>query len=188
MYERIKTEYLCYLMNRVGLEAEGPDGYIRLCETLQSIEFCPIVGMDENRCSECLEIRKDFAQDNDLEGADEELDRIYGDNGTMMELLTVMAEKIYFEMCDSQLEASTRKWFLEMLINCGLDRYCTNADFEEEGAEETVTDAIHSVIFRKTGWDGEGGFFPLLYPQADQRNIELMIQMNNYLAENYDIC
>lgn len=188
MYERITTEYLCYLMNRVGLEAEGDDGYLRLCETLQGIEFYPVIDMDENRCFECREIRKDFAQEYDLEGADEELDRIYGEYGTMMELLTVMAEKMRFEMCDSQFEASTRKWFLEMLINCGLDRLRTNADFEEEGAEETVTDAIHSVIFRKTGWDGEGGLFPLIYPQSDQRHLELMIQMNNYLAENYDIC
>ena len=61
-YERIKTEYLCYLMNRIGLEAEGSDGYLRLCETLQETEFLPQLEMDENRCYECRELRGDFAE------------------------------------------------------------------------------------------------------------------------------
>ena len=34
-YEGITIEYLCYLMNRIGLEAEGEEGFLRLCETLQ---------------------------------------------------------------------------------------------------------------------------------------------------------
>ena len=186
-YERIKTEYLCYLMNRIGLEAEGSDGYLRLCETLQETEFLPQLEMDENRCYECRELRGDFAESEDEEGATDILDGVYGENGTVLELLCVMAEKMAFEMSDSEYEAAPRKWFLEMIWNCGLSRHCMNADFDNEGNEETVKDAIHTVIFRKTGFDGEGGFFPLLYPQHDQRGSEFIIQMNNYLEENYDI-
>ena len=188
-YEKIKTEYLCSLMNRVGLEAEGNDGYLRLCETLQEIEFLPQTAMDENRCEECRNLRTDFAcTECEDEYTADILDGIYGENGTMLELLIVLAEKMAFEMSDSEFEAHPRKWFTEMLVNCGLDKACTNEDFEKEGTEETVKDAMATVIFRKTGWDGEGGLFPLLYPQYDQRHVELVIQMNNYLEENYDIC
>ncbi len=193
-YEAIKTEYLCYLMNRVQLEAEGGKGYLRLCETLQDIEFLPQTDMDENRCDECRGLRSAFADDNygslgrDTQSVIDVLDGTYGENGTMMELLTILAEKIAFETSDSEYEASIRKWFLEMIVNCGLDRTCTNDDFENEGAEETVRTTMDTVIFRKTGWDGEGGLFPLVYPQYDQRKVELIIQMNNYLEENYDIC
>lgn len=193
-YDGLTTEYLCYMMNRIGLEAEGDDGYLRLCETLQEIEFIPQTAMDENRSSECIEIRKDFAEhEYAMYGSTAEdtaidiLDEIYGDNGTMFELLTVLAEKMAFEMYDSQYEASTRKWFTEMLCNCGIIDQCTNEAFEKEGTEETIRDTMDSVIFRRTGWDGEGGLFPLSYPQYDQRKVELIIQMNNYLEENYDI-
>ena len=188
----ITTEYLCYLMNRIGLEAEGKDGYLRLCETLQETEFLAMTEMDHNRCGECEELRRDFAEyDYGWDGSQGNvlsvLNGVYGRNGTMLELLTVLAEKMAYEMSDSEYEAPTRKWFTEMLCNCGLDRNCRNADFDEEGNEETVRDAMHTVIFRKTGWDGEGGLFPLAYPQYDQRRVELVIQMNNYLEENYDI-
>ena len=192
-YERITTEYLCYLMNRIGLEAEGTDGYLRLCETLQEIPFLPQTAMDENRCGDCLDLRTDFS-DREYGGDAEEqmlveavLDAALGISGTMLELLTVISEKMKFETCDSQYEASTRKWFLEILGNCGLDKHWLNRDFDEEGNEEAVKDAMHTVNFRKTGWDGEGGLFPLAYPQYDQRKVEIIIQMNNYLEENYDI-
>ena len=193
-YEGVTTEYLCYLMNRIGLEAEGRNGYLRLCETLQDIEFLPLTDMDGNRCSECMELRKDFAEHDyemygsvAIESAIDILDELFGEEGTMLELLTVLAEKMAFVMSDSEFEASTRKWFLEMLENCGLDKHWSNSDFDEEGNEETIKDAMDTVIFHKTGWDGEGGLFPLAYPQYDQRKVEIAIQMNNYLAENYDI-
>ena len=189
-YERLKTEYLCYLMNRIGLEAEGDDGYLRLCEVLQEIPFLPQTDMDENRCSDCADLRRDFAEyayEEKKIFVEDVLDGIYGPEGSALELLIVISERMQFEMCDSQFEASVRKWFLEILGNCGLDKHWSNADFETEGNEEIVKSTIENVIFRKTGWDGEGGLFPLAYPQYDQRKVEIIIQMNNYLEENYDI-
>lgn len=193
-YEGVTTEYLCYLMNRVGLEAEGKDGFLLLCGTLQEIEFLPQTAMDENRCGECMDLRRDFIlHDYKCFGAEAQqtaldiLDSCFGENGTMLELLTVMAEKMAFEVCDSEYEANTRKWFTEMLCNCGVYDYARNASFDEEGNEEIIRDAMNTVIFNKIGWDGEGGLFPLVYPKYDQRKVELVIQMNNYLEENYDI-
>lgn len=184
-YDKLKTEYLCWLMNRAHLDAEGPDGYLKLCETLQETEFVPQLEMDENRCEDCLDLRRAYA----LENGDEELEHrliiCLGWNGTMLELLVILAEKMRYEMLDSEYEAGTRKWILEMLANCGLDIY-KNERMEEEHPE--VSDILDRIIFRQTGWDGEGSFFPLAYPMRNQRYVELITQMNNYLEENYDIC
>ena len=190
---RIITEYLCYLMNRLDLTAEGADGFLRMCETLQEIAYSPVNAMDANRCDDCLELRKDYVvhdYPNDISIQDmilDELDDEYGMYGTMLEIMVILAEKMNYETLDSEYEASPRKWFREMLVNCGLDRNWRNEDFDTEGNEETILDAMNRVIFRKIGWDGEGGFFPLAYPQGDQRKVEIIIQMNNYLEENYDI-
>ena len=188
-YARLKTEYLCYLMDRAGLEAEGGKGYLTLCEIMQSKTFLPIMNeMDENRCGDCRRLRQDFAQEYDERDGDI-LDGLYGENGTMLELMIVLAEKMAYNLAESQYEANTRKWILEMMENCGLS-ISDNEAFEDdpEGERDRVDDILDAVIFRKIGWDGEGGFFPLQCPRNDQRCQELIIQMNNYIEENYDIC
>ena len=189
-YEKVKSEYLYYLMNRAQVEAEGIRGYLSLCSLLQETEFIPIVEMDENRCSDCRNLRMEFANDVSEPEYIDILDGMLSENGTMMELLTVLAEKIEYEMADSEYEASTRKWFLEMLTNCGLGD-ADNEHFEEDSSgrlSEDVACILDTVIFRKFGWDGENGLFPLRWPRGDQRYEELIVQMNNYLEENYDIC
>lgn len=192
-YGRLKTEYLCYLMNRAQVEAEGNDGYLRLCEKLQETEFIPILEMDENRCGECRELRKDFVDTEwdyltYMDGTPVDiLDGEYGENGTMMEILVVLAEKINFDLADSKYEARSGYWFLELLANCGLDRY-TNEILLDQRCFEAVSDILDTVIFRKYGWDGEGSLFPLRWPKQDQRYQELIVQMNGYIEENYDIC
>ena len=120
-YDKLKTEYLCYLMNRARIEAEGKDGYLHLCEQMQNTEFIPIITMDENRCYDCRQLREDFARTewNYLTYLDESpgdiLDGLYGENGTMLELLVVLAEKMEFDLADSEYEAGVSKWFMEML-------------------------------------------------------------------------
>lgn len=181
-HEKIKTEYLCYLMNRAQIDAAGDNGYFHLCLTMMEYHFLPIVYMDENRSYECRTLRSDFADECDPESIDI-LDELYGDYGTMMELLTVLAEKMRYNLMDSEYEAGTGQWFKEMLQNCGLDEYC-NSRFNEG----IVFDILDRINYRKYGFDGEGGLFPLRLVRQDQRYTELIVQMNNYIEENYDIC
>ena len=194
MYGNLTTEYLCYLMNRAQLDAEGDDGYLKLCEILHNTPFLPIIDMDSNRCSDCCNLRVEFADSISVDDFESSvivdlLDGSLGETGTMMEFTVIFAELMNFEMSDSEFEASTRKWFLEMMCNCGLDKYKNEEVLnDEQKASENIKEVLDKVIFRKTGWDGEGGFFPLDYPQYDQRKVEFLIQMNNYIEENYDIC
>lgn len=186
-YERLKTEYLCYLMNRAQIDAEGARGYSILCDMMMEHTFLPILSMDENRCYECRCLRSDFAEGYEDDTGDI-LDGLYGEYGTMMELFVVLSEKIAYEMADSEFEAGTGKWFKELLQNCGLIK-CCNGWFEEDGKNSAeIADILDVIIYRKFDWDGEGGLFPLRCPKSDQRYAELIIQMNNYIEENYDIC
>lgn len=185
--EGIKTEYLEYLMARAGLEKDGPEGYGDLCRRMLETEFIPVVEMDENRCYDCCMLRKDFENASGIEWAGDILDGILCDEGTMMEIVLVMAEKIQYEMEDSQYEASTRKWVTELFGNCGLDLYATNERFRKEGSPKEVDRILDNIKFRMIGWDGEGGLFPLFMAQRDQRRAELLVQMNDYIEENYDI-
>lgn len=185
-YERLKTEYLCYLMNRVQVNAAGEDGYFMLCHALMEYPFLPILDMDDNRCYDCRMLRRDFADDYDEETGDI-LDGLYSEYGMFMELLVVLSEKMAYDLADSEYECAAGKWFKELLQNSGLIE-CTNDWYGRPGnGSSYVIDILDKINYRKYGWDGEGGLFPLQWAKTDQRYSELIIQMNNYIEENYDI-
>ena len=54
--------------------------------------------------------------------------------------------------------------------------------------ENVVKPILEMINIRQFQWDGEYSFFPLRNPHSDQRYEELIVQMNNYIEENYDIC
>ena len=178
IYGRLTTEYLCYLMNRVQIEAEGPDGYLDLCKLLLRTPFIPILEMDENRSADCREHRSDFI---DKFGYGYFVDE-FPESGTMMELLVVLTERMKYDLISSEYDASPRKFFLEMLENAHIA--FMNCQFDESIVESNLA----LINIRQFMWDGEYSFFPLRYPHTDQRYEELLVQMNNYIEENYDIC
>lgn len=186
--------YICWLMNQASTDAEGDDGYGLLCTMLASSPFHCLNDRDENRVEEALELRREWAeyetgdiceQDELIEEAGNSLP--YGEC-SMLELLIILSRKIHYEMLEGPYEAEIGKWFRELIDNCGLGFY-TNAEIKKaEDAAKEIGDILERIVFRLYDWDGEGGLFPLKHSSVDCRVEELLIQMNNYIAENYDIC
>ena len=71
-------------------------------------------------------------------------------------------------------------WFWVLTENLGLRHYTDDVEIDTADVEET----LQRVIFRRYNYDGKGGFFPLDYPESDQRNVELWYQMSAYILEN----
>jgi hypothetical protein len=99
-------------------------------------------------------------------------------------------EKALHEYYDLQIPYNVKcDWTAELMENAGLATFRNDIfETDPEGAERKIHVILHDIIYRKYMWNGHGGFFPVQYPEMDQRNVELLVQMNNYLAENYDIC
>lgn len=181
-------DYLCWLMNQGQIPAEGPEGYSHLCEVLQDIYFVSLIEFDENRIEEGKELReewKDTCGDTSMEPDDE----LIPYTCTALEMIIVMARRMCFEMSDSQFEAGIGKWVMELLENAGL-AYWRNDIFEmnPEYSQSRIRSTMNGIIYRRYLYNGEGSFFPMNYCHTDVRKQELLVQMNNYLAENYDIC
>lgn len=190
----IQDTYREWLIDQLNGD-RGAGGYSELYGILHGIPFLPIMEMDWNRNDEGLNLAKEWAE---TEAAENETDVDIGaamdevhQNGfcTMLELIVVMSRRIQFELMDSEYDKAIEDWAEELIRNVGLQEYI-NVVVEEDRdtAEEAVAKVIGSVIFRQYGWDGEGGFFPLECPTRDQRYEQLFTQMNDYIAENYDIC
>lgn len=180
-------DYLCWLMNQCQLEAEGPAGYLKLCEVLQDIYFVSLIEFDENRIEEGKELREEWA---DTDGGDiYELEGLIPYTCTALELILVMARRMCFEMSDSQYEAGIGKWVMELLENAGLATFRNDIfEIDPEGSTQKIKMILHDIIYRRYMPNGSGSFFPSDGYKGDVRQDELLVQMNNYLAENYDIC
>ena len=189
-YETLKTEYLNFLMNKLQI----PSGiYYNLCNILQNTAFIPILPMDENRSYECLELRKEFTE---CSGRNPETIDVlnyelgHRGTGTMLELLVVLTFYIHYNLLESEYDAEPSKWFLEMLENCGILPYAIN-NWSGDEKVNNIKSILRIINLRRFNWDGEGSFFPIRFPHSphsDQRYEEILIQANNYIAENYDIC
>ena len=187
-YEKLTTEYLNYLMNKLKMDP----GYYELCKTLQSINFIPILDMDENRSCECRELRDEFIDYKFINHPEEKesngdiLKRALPYSGTYMELLVVLAFYISYNLLESEYDSEPQKWFFELLENCGI--FDVNDYVINDLKRRDIRNRIDLINIRRFNWDGEGSFFPLRFPHSDQRYEEIIVQANNYIEENYDIC
>lgn len=182
-----KKDYLCWLMNQCQLEAAGPYGYLSLCEILLDTYFLSLIEFDENRAEEGRELREEWAES---QGGDISETEMLPYTCNMLELILVMARRMAYEMMDSQYEAGVGKWVMEILENAGLATF--RNDYFETDPEyhgNRIKAILKDIIYRRYLHTGDGGFFPAkFYTTKDYRKMELLTQMNNYLAENYDIC
>jgi hypothetical protein len=80
----------------------------------------------------------------------------------------------------------SRIWFWELIKNLKLDKF-TDAFIEKSGfsAIEDIDEIVRKWLDRDFGMNGWGSPFPLWYPRADQRKLQMIDQMNAYLLENY---
>lgn len=182
-YEKLTTEYFNYLLNSIKVHPV----YTELCKTLHAITFIPILEMDNNRSFECRELRSNFVDNYcAAEDAGDILNRELPYSGTYLELLIVLASYIHYDLLESEYDSEPEKWFMEMLENCGI-LPATDRDMTIHKKRQ-IQGIINLINLRRFNWDGEGSFFPLLNPHSDQRYEEILVQVNNYIAENYDIC
>ena len=185
----LDNHYLCWLMNQIHIEGGGPEGYSKLCEVLQGCAFLTFVRMDENRREEGMDLRDEAEDDmntGDIYGIT--VDDPFPYTCSMMELLVVMTRRMHYEMLDSEYEADIGKWAVELLTNAGLSGFTNSAFDKDNNTRNEAEMIIKDIVYHRYGFDGEGSMFPLRQPKYDQRTTELLTQMNNYLAENYDIC
>lgn len=190
----MREEYEKWLMSQLQIE-EGDEGYSELCRIMGRTPFLPFLEMDINRGDDGMALREEWADglgktDDETVAALYELDcEIGGGTCSMLELMVVMCRRFCYEMMDSPYEAGIFKWFQELIGNCGLDEWTDKEVLRDpDRAEEAIAELLGTIIFHRFGWDGEGSMFPLRYIHEDQREMDILTQMNNYIAENYDIC
>lgn len=150
--------------------------YWGLLRELHARQFVWFVSRDDNRAEDGKELRLAFLRHEEM--SRDSVDHRWVEYGcSFLELMVAMSGRLQQQL---DPDSSLAYWFWEVLMaNIGL-RHCTDGvGFESCDIDETV----NRVIFRQYESDGTGGFFPLQYPQEDQRGVELWYQLSAYVIE-----
>lgn len=166
MNQGLREAYLDYLAPQVGAEPNGEE-YWDLLRLMQAKEFVWFVPNDDNRLVDGLDVRAEWL----------DMVELSIDLGpcSFLEVLVGLSRRLEFLAGES-----AAGWAWQLITNLGLDRM---SDPLSRYKISRVDDILDVVIFRNYNADGTGGFFPLAYPQVDQRKVELWYQMGAYVEE-----
>lgn len=181
---RVTQDYFEWLCEKVSIGKHHGMSYYILAKELNSTEFIPYFGNDDNRAMDGLRLREEYAFDEGLDILPKEPDPC-----SVFEMIVAMAMRMDFiigDNTDYDHGKSTAGYFWELIGNLGLEGY----DDESFLDMNDFWDVHHSLdIFIKREYmkNGKGGLFPILNKRVNQKKLEIWYQMQNYIKEKYYI-
>lgn len=173
---QIYDKYYYWLLDQVMYDSMKKYGrnYSKLLKAMRRKAFTWTIPNDENRANDGKNLRTKFYMEcgytEEIKGA-----------CSFLEMSIALAMRIHNDIFEHDPGSRPSRWFWLMMENCGLDAY-TDECFDEL----MVNKLMDRVIRRRYSKTGKGGFFPLKRPQADQKEVEIWYQMQQFLIENYD--
>lgn len=158
--------YFEWLLQKVGV-IDPFEPVADVLRVFYESEFHFELKRDYNRYRDALGLRDKYRFEFGSHSLDPEL---YESPATFLEFAIELADK--FSM---QVDFDQETCFWHMMRNVGIEQ-----DGEYSDPPEDVVDVI---CYREFGEDGFGGFFPREEPETDQREVEFLYQMYNYVVE-----
>lgn len=174
----LENAYFDWIVDMTASAHHGRKSYRRLLRLLHETEFCAVLAMDENRASDGMELRRQFALENGLEVSFVE-DALSGPC-SVLEMMAALAQRCEVHITDDpEMGNRTGKWFFGMLKSLGLSGM-DDAHFDKLSA----SDILKRFLKRDYAPDGRGGLFTVCSGGRDMRRIEIWYQMMRYLSES----
>jgi len=173
MSEPLDELYLKWLYGQVdSMRQKNPiHTHWNLLRLIYRKEFFWSIPNDDNRLEDGRELRHEFVEEKEIDPDPDWMNM----GCSMLEMLVALARRLSFETGQP-----VRNWFWEFIQNLDL------IDLTDDMIipESVVDDTLETVIWRTYNYNGQGGLFPLNYPEEDQRLVEIWYQQSAYLAEN----
>jgi hypothetical protein len=173
MNDRVLQAYLEWLSKQV--KHRKNQTFTELFTLMGTKEFVYIVLGDDNRMHDGRDLRSEYFREIHMKSY-VDVDML----GPVSVLEVMIALSRRLEFMTSQ---SAEVWAWQLLQNIQLHKFSGHMTRREI---EECDDRLERLIYRTYKPDGQGGFFPLAWPEADQRKIELWYQMSSYILEQED--
>lgn len=158
--------YLSWLEPMAGVD-QGPGSYSDLMMLLAKKEFVWLVPHDDNRIGDGLAVRKEIQE---LIGMNTNLGPC-----SVLEVLVGLSRRLSFVA-----DGPESGWAWQLICNLELNKFKDPIGVRRKAMVDEILEAL---VWRTYSSDGQGGFFPLAWPDEDQRYIELWYQMEFYVSE-----
>src|SRR4051794_10175629 len=172
--DALKEAYFHWLVSQVREKEHETRTYWDLLRLMHEKEFVWIVPNDDNRIADALDLRREFLHENRNRG-----DLTIEDFGpcSVLEVLIALSRRCEF---NAPGDATAEEWAWKLINNLRLSG--KSDPLSRRGANK-VDKILDALIWRTFHPSGEGGFFPLTWPQQNQAKIEIWAQMHAYLNE-----
>lgn len=174
MDQRLENMYFNWLATKV-IRVHNPTPQLTfdtLLKALHNTEFAWFLDGDDNRAEDGKELRREFLIagnfPDDIEWRNEY-------PCSVLEMLIAFSRKAEFNSEGIPAKA----WFWEMLANLNLDKLNDASGV----SPDEIIDVLEHMMWRQYPPNGDGGLFPLIYPEEDQRQVEIWYQFCAYLVE-----
>jgi hypothetical protein len=165
-------EYFVWLYSRVASSKQRSmhKTHWTLLRQLYTKEFVWLVPNDDNRVEDGRDLRLEFFDAHEWPYDQDWIDQPC----SMLEMLVALSRRVSFEA-----GGKASVWFWHLLENVDLAHY-TDAN---PGNPEEIDAVLDRVIWRTYSPSGQGGLFPLVAADKDQRQVELWYQLSAYIVE-----
>lgn len=167
----VRETYLNWLEPQLRDENSPTGEYWGLVNLMFDKEFTWSVPHDDNRIADALELRNEFCHETHCRRS--QLNRL--GPCSFLEVLIGLSRRLEFIA-----GGNPSGWAWVLLTNLELDKM---KDPLTPRKIDQINLLMDIVIERKYAPDGQGGFFPLAWPDEDQTRIELWYQMNYFVEE-----
>jgi hypothetical protein len=164
MTQSLDEAYFLWLGSQLR-EKETTKEYWDLCHILHEKEFVHQVANDDNRMEDGKALRREFRADWRLDDSP----------ASMLEVIIALSRRIAWDA-----GGDARGWAWQLIKNLKLERA-----YDPIGPRKRVwiDNTLEALIWRNYDADGNGGFFPLAFPERDQRKVEIWYQMGAWIDE-----
>lgn len=174
MSSSLTEDYRLWLESQIREEhtAVGKD-FRQLVALMFEKEFVWLVPNDDNRAADGLDLRAEFCFQQNLP-----LHSLKNlGPASFLEVLIGLSRRLSF-----LARGTPRGWAWQLITNLELNKM---HDPLTRRKLKQANDILDACIWRTYGQDGQGGFFPLAWPQEDQTKIELWYQISAYIDEQH---
>lgn len=160
--------YLGWLKGFIAVE--NGRSYDGLWDLLLGTEWVWLIPNDDNRIADGLDIRKDFFMESGLQYITPAEYPC-----SVLEVIIGLSRRLEF-----QAGGSAPGWAWQIV--CNLELHKLQDPFGPRKAAR-AQEILQRLIYRNYNPDGVGGFFPLAWPDEDQRKVEVWYQLAAYVEE-----
>jgi hypothetical protein len=168
----VRHEYLNWLILQVGNETV--DDIHPVCTQMHQKGFVWFVANDDNRLQDGLDLRLEFLYETGKNAPNEALRTVHV---SVLEVLVALSRRMEFA-----LDGNAFDWAWVLMQNLGLDKFRGRLTPRKR---DQVDEILEALIWRNYDADGQGGFFPLAWPNEDQTKIEIWYQLQNWISEQH---